>query len=701
MIKKWIVFFGVLLLCFNIGFAWAEITEFKISASDGTENDEFGGTVSVDGDYAVVGARRDESYKGAAYVFKKEGTTWTQQAKLTAADGEANDYFGATVSIDGDYIVISAHQDDDAAINAGAVYVFKRDGETWVQQAKLTASDASYDESFGTACAISGDYIVVGLSMDDDEEMNSGSAYIFKRDGETWTEQAKIKPSYATAGNSFGRSVAIEGDYVSIGANYDTTGTYTGSVYIFKRDGVTWAEQDILKASDTVFGDNFGGNLTMDGNYLITTASEKHEVVTRSAAVYIFKRDGSTWAEQAKLTAPTPVANDFFGFGASIGGNYAAVTAVGDNTNGADSGAVYLYKLEGDTWTEHAKLTASDGAAVDLFGYVASISRNHLLAGSPRDDDNGTDSGSAYMFQLEEISNTTVTLVPDNAAPVIGDTFCVDVNIADAGALYSSAFDLTFDPAVLQYQNATEGDFLNSDGGTTFFNASLLNNDPASGILVMGASRVADIGVVSGSGTIATACFSVIGGSGGGTSVGIDNGYFEGAEQGIGVDVTEGNDPVIPVEIGIPQNLTVTDPGTRDRLDLAWNAAADASGYEVYRATASGGDFELLGTTSAASYQDSNCVLTNAGYFYKVKAISADGSSTGEFSSEAPGSAAGLVGDINKDNRVDGRDLTILARAFNTAAGDTDYDCQANLDRTGSVDGDDLVVLAAGFGNQL
>ncbi|MCG8637550.1 MAG: cohesin domain-containing protein [Desulfobacterales bacterium] len=302
---------------------------------------------------------------------------------------------------------------------------------------------------------------------------------------------------------------------------------------------------------------------------------------------------------------------------------------------------------------------------------------------------------------MMEASVSTITIVSDNAAPVIGDSLCVDINIADSTGLYSAAFDLTYNPVQLQYQNSAEGNFLNSDSGATFFEASLLNGDPSNGVLVMGVSRVADIGEISGSGTIATACFSVIGGSGGDITIGIDNGYFEGSVPGTGIEVVEGNDPVIPVEIGVPQNLTVTDPATLDRLDLSWDAASDASGYEIYRSVSSGGTFELLGTTTATTYQDNDCILTNVPYYYKVKAISSTGTSTGEFSNEASGTAAGLAGDINTDNRVDGRDLTILARAFNTDPGDTDYNCLANLDRTGAIDGDDLVILSSNFGNQL
>lgn len=316
----------------------------------------------------------------------------------------------------------------------------------------------------------------------------------------------------------------------------------------------------------------------------------------------------------------------------------------------------------------------------------------------------GGSSGLLNYSNIEVIGSSipaTLTLEPDNTSPVIGDTLCIDINLSNAAGLYSSSFDLVFDPTALQYQSASEGSFFNADSGATFFQSALLNGEQSNGIVVMGVSRVGDIGLVSGSGTTATACFSVTGNSGGNTTVSIDNGFFEGVEPGIGIDIVEGDNPVIPVEIGVPQNLVVTDPGTRNRLDLSWDAAPDASGYQVYRADTLGGTFALTDSTSATSYQDSNCILAGVAYVYKVKAFSASGNSTGAFSPEASGAVAGLHGDINKDNRIDGRDLTILAKAFNTDPGDVNYNCQANLDRTDGIDGNDLITISSGFGDQL
>ena len=297
-------------------------------------------------------------------------------------------------------------------------------------------------------------------------------------------------------------------------------------------------------------------------------------------------------------------------------------------------------------------------------------------------------------------SSASISLEPDNSTPVAGDTVCINVNVSDASGLYSAAFDLAYDHAVLQYLGTSEGDFFNKDGETTFFDSSLLNDDAANDTVVVGVSRVSDADEVAGSGTIATTCFSVVSGTGSDTGVSIVSGYFEGATSGTVVDVNYGEAPVIAVEPGVPLNLSVTDPGTLDRLDLSWNILADALSYEIYRANASGGTYELIGTVSSAAYQDNNCLVTDAAYHYKVKAVFASGI-TSDLSDAASGSVAGLSGDINKDNRVDGRDLTILARAFNSSEGGDDYECLANLDRAGLIDGEDLVILTANFGNQL
>ena len=161
--------------------------EIKLTVNDAAAEDHFGRSVSVSGDYAIVGAPHDDDggySSGSAYIFKRNGFTFTEQAKLTAGDGAEYDYFGYSVAISGDYAIVGAYGDDDGGESSGSAYIFKREGDTWTEQAKLTAGDASSEDYFGYSVAISGDYAIVGAYGDDDGGESSGSAYIFKREGD-------------------------------------------------------------------------------------------------------------------------------------------------------------------------------------------------------------------------------------------------------------------------------------------------------------------------------------------------------------------------------------------------------------------------------------------------------------------------------------------------------------------------------------
>jgi hypothetical protein len=212
----------------------------KLTASDGAAVDQFGNSVSVSGDTVVVGADWDDvgvnTNQGSAYVFVRSGSTWTQQAKLTASDGAANDYFGYSVSVSGDTVVVGAYWDAvDANVNQGSAYVFVRTGTTWSQQAKLTASDGAANDYFGYSVSVSGDAVVVGAYWDAvGANVNQGSAYVFVRTGTTWSQQAKLTASDGAAGDQFGISVSVSGDTVVVGANFDKVAANNqGSAYVY------------------------------------------------------------------------------------------------------------------------------------------------------------------------------------------------------------------------------------------------------------------------------------------------------------------------------------------------------------------------------------------------------------------------------------------------------------------------------------
>ena len=273
------------------------IAEQKLTVSDAASSTlifNFGYSVSVSGDYAVVGAPTIVPWldhlndAGSAYIFFRSGTTWTQQQKLTVSDafvasGDASDplrdYFGWRVSVSGDYVVVGAYRANN---DAGSAYVFVRSGTTWTQQQKLTALDAAPGDYFGYSVSISGDYVVVGAHGANNFGADDvGSAYVFVRSGTTWTQQQKLTASDAASGDSFAYSVSVSGDYVVVGAH--GANNYAGSAYVFVRSGTTWTQQHKLTASDAGSYDHFGRSVSVSGGYAVVGAYGNDDAGSNSA----------------------------------------------------------------------------------------------------------------------------------------------------------------------------------------------------------------------------------------------------------------------------------------------------------------------------------------------------------------------------------------------------------------------------------
>ncbi len=386
------------------GTAWLE--RQKLLASDGAAEDRFGQPVSISGDYAIVGAPYDDDNgpeSGSAYIFKWNGTSWVEQQKLLPSDGAADDYFGASVSISGDFAIVGAPFDNDNGVRSGSAYIFKWDGTSWSQQQKLLASDGNANDWFGGSVSINGDLAIVAAHGDEDNGIYSGSAYIFKADGTSWIEQAKLLASDGAAYDCFGHSVSISGDFAIVGVDSDDNNGLVdcGSVYIFTPNDIdpnNWDQQVKLLASDSAAGDYFGLSVSINGNFAIAGAPWEDDNGVRAGSAYIFKADGTSWIQQQKLLASDGAAHDNFGISVSISGDFAIVGAYHDDDDGYSSGSAYIFKWNGTNWSQQAKLLASDGAARDKFGVSVSISGDLAIVGAYWDDDNGDSSGSAYIF---------------------------------------------------------------------------------------------------------------------------------------------------------------------------------------------------------------------------------------------------------------------------------------------------------------
>ncbi|RKH55880.1 DUF7507 domain-containing protein, partial [Corallococcus llansteffanensis] len=381
----------------------------KLTASDAGAESYFGFSVALSGDTAVVGAPFHDTAAGesvgSVYVFVRSGTTWSEQAKLTASDAGAGNAFGFSVSLSGDTAVIGAPGHETATGVTGAAYVFVRSGTTWSEQAELTPSDAVLNEQFGWSVVLSGDTAVVSAVSVPADNSSSGAAYVFVRGGTTWSEQAKLTASAPVAGEQFSWSVALSGDTALVGALYADTATGTGAAYVFVRSGTTWSEQAKLTVSDAVAGRYFGESVALSGDTALVGARSN---VSYAGAAYVFVRSGTTWSEQAKLTANDSGASDLFGFSVALSGDTALVGApFGDNSI---VGAAYVFVRSGTTWSRQAKLTVSDATNGES-GWSVALSGDTALVGARSEDTAaGPSAGSARVYVLVSDANADLQL---------------------------------------------------------------------------------------------------------------------------------------------------------------------------------------------------------------------------------------------------------------------------------------------------
>jgi len=466
------------------GTTWSQQAYLKASNTDAV--DSFGVSVAVSGDTVVVGASFEDSSatgvdgdqgnnsvsgSGAVYVFTRSGTTWSQQAYLKASNTGQSDLFGTSVAISGDTVVVGAYSEDSSATGvdgdqsdnsfpgSGAVYVFTRSGTTWSQQAYLKASNPDINDEFGRSVAVSGDTVVVGAHLEDsnatgidgtqsdNSAFSSGAVYVFTRSGTTWSQQAYLKATNSFNGDEFGKSIAISGNSVVVGAGKEdsnatgvggnqsnNTASASGAVYVFTRSGMMWSQQAYLKASNTETNDQFGssvaissdtvvvGALTEDSNATGVDGTQSDNTASNSGAAYVFTRNGTTWSQQAYLKASNTASNDFFGGSVAIFGNLVVVSAILEDSNaigiGGDqgddssttSGAAYIFIRSGVTWSQEAYVKASNTDAQDRFGQSVAVSGDKVVVGAHNEDSNATgadgdhsnndasNSGAAYVF---------------------------------------------------------------------------------------------------------------------------------------------------------------------------------------------------------------------------------------------------------------------------------------------------------------
>lgn len=500
-----------------------------LKAGNAGEGDTFGVSVAVSGDTIVVGAPFEDSNTtgvingpggssdnsagnaGAVYVFVRNGATWSQQAYLKAGNSDAGDNFGEAVAISGDAIVVGAPFEssgvqgvingpdgstDNTLPNTGAAYVFVRNGTTWSQQAYLKAGNSNGEDFFGEAVAISGETIVVGAEGErsivagvingpggsaNNGAFSVGAAYVFGRDGLFWSQQAYLKAGNAEGGDGFGASVGISGETIVVGAHFedsnatgvlnssggsaDNSAPFSGAAYVFVRSGTAWSQQAYLKAGNTDAEDIFGASVAISGDTVAVGAVGEESNATgvnnspggspdnsapESGAAYVFVRSGATWSQQAYLKAANTGLEDEFGESIALSGDKLVVGAPFEDSNATgvtvgnsgssddsldSSGAAYLFIRSGTTWSQEAFLKAAVPGSSDVFGRSAAISDGTIAVGAELErsnvtgvingggasaDDSAGSSGATYVFFSSSNDAPVLTISKPRRFPATG-----------------------------------------------------------------------------------------------------------------------------------------------------------------------------------------------------------------------------------------------------------------------------------------
>jgi subtilisin-like proprotein convertase family protein len=394
---------------------FGEVREQKLIL--GKASDRMGEQVGMAPNLIIAGASMNDergSNAGKAYIWRYKDSQWQQEAHIYSSDAEQYDYFGCAVDISGNIAVVGAYGNDDNLSQSGSAYVFRYNNSSWIEESKIVASDGYLNDNFGNTVAISASYIIIGANEDDDLGSNSGSAYIFTYDtnSEQWKEQTKLQASDGESYDNFACSVDISGDYAIVGADCDDDhGSSSGAAYIFKRELDSWSQLTKLTPNDGSKYDRFGYDVAISDHYAVIGAYADDSKGNKSGSAYVYENVDGTWLQAAKLIPSDGTREDFFGWSVAISGNNVIVGAYGDDDNGSRSGSAYVFQRIQETWTEMKKITAGDGEPNDYFAYSVSISGHYALIGAYGDDDYGTQSGAVYVYDFRDALASEATQV--------------------------------------------------------------------------------------------------------------------------------------------------------------------------------------------------------------------------------------------------------------------------------------------------
>jgi hypothetical protein len=507
---------------------------------------------------------------GAVFVYRKSGNNWVQEAYVKASNSDANDQLGRSVSLSGDTMSVGADFEDsnettittgavntnnDDALSSGAVYVFGRTGTTWSSEAYIKATNAEANDYFGTSVALQGNLLAVGAIGEDSSETQitnlppassdnsaelSGAVFVYRKSSGQWNQEAYIKAANASSSSQFGYSVALSSDTLAVGAHQEDSGHNTitngpvppstslqgnsGAVYLYRKTTTGWAQEAYIKAVNVGANDEFGSSVALSGELLAVGAPREDSQQTSisnnltadssntksdSGALYLYRRSGTQWEQEAFIKAANSDATDQFGSSVALSGSTLAVGAPNEAseqatlTNGSTAsdnnatparGAVYVYRRLGSSWSQEAYVKASSSNCGEKFGTSVSLSGDTLAGGA--DGCAGSTGGFFALFKNTSrmydpdvrITGKTQTSISFAWGNNLGGASTVRVALAVLGSASAQTSceggtTLTSDATPYSYSGLTAGTqfgfrFCTTDGsnaspGTTLWEATL------------------------------------------------------------------------------------------------------------------------------------------------------------------------------------------------------------------------------------
>ncbi len=688
-----------------------QCTSGKLVASDAASFDTFGTSVAVSGSFALIGSPSADSPgaadAGAAYIFAKNGLSWSQSQKLIASDRSTGDSFGSSVAIDGDYAVIGAPNDTYFGFNnLGSVYVFHRVSGIWVQEFNILAPSGfqASNNRFGSALSISGSTIVIGAQY---EGFSKGAAYVYTRSGSSWSLQQRLQPAGMAGSALFAESVSIVGDTLAVGASGDnsTRGFATGAVYTFQRAGNLWSQNAKLIGANTTSSSQFGRDVSMDANQLLIASP--FEGAGRS---YIFDRVGTLWS-----------ANTSFAMGTSVAVK-GATLFIGGVAGGQEVVQVYRRNIvnQQGVWSSSITLMDNDGTAVDQFGQSIAWDGTSLIAGAQANDfGNLANPGAAYSFSPDiNTGDTCAQALPLSLGTVFGCTSGLAANGATTCGSSNTSPD-----GYYTFTTACAGSYSFTSAGSTFDTVlSVHSACPATAANTLacnddtGAAHYSTLNVTLGANqtvVVRIAGFNGLSGAYELTAIGNPptNTNCTSADS-----VSEGT---FPLDNCFVASDSVTVAGTVMSGELWYSYSPSCNGSALFSTCGSNTEFDtvlqVFGTSSCRLLtgsvlgvsDDSVCgifgrqsnltlpVQTGHTYLVRVGGYPTPG---GSFVSRGHGQltidlSTACPADFNQDGGVDGADVNAFYQAWENGDSLADVNCD------GGVDGSDITVFFAAWEN--